>query len=215
MHACSQLGFFMHMCVCDLELHSFSFSLTSNLLPHFSVLSLTLLRSLSITFAYATGWLAHWHSFADRSPFLSLPFSVFLFHRLPSNGVASLLSNSALSVRREQRREQYRQVREHMRRDDGLMQACGWSVPPRIKQVAPRHLSPFFPHLCSSCWVVEALVALLWKAMFEEILVKQESEEQAKWDYIIQSSSWENEGEDEDFLRLICAVAIFILFYLR
>ncbi|XP_058265827.1 C-Jun-amino-terminal kinase-interacting protein 3 isoform X13 [Hemibagrus wyckioides] len=42
--------------------------------------------------------------------------------------------DSALSVRREQRREQYRQVREHMRRDDGLMQACGWSVPPRFKQ---------------------------------------------------------------------------------
>uniref|UniRef100_A0AAR2JBA6 C-Jun-amino-terminal kinase-interacting protein 3 n=1 Tax=Pygocentrus nattereri TaxID=42514 RepID=A0AAR2JBA6_PYGNA len=56
--------------------------------------------------------------------------------RLPSNGVASLLSDSALSARREQRREQYRQVREHMRRDDGLVQACGWSVPPRFKQVA-------------------------------------------------------------------------------
>uniref|UniRef100_A0A8B9LPI6 Mitogen-activated protein kinase 8 interacting protein 3 n=1 Tax=Astyanax mexicanus TaxID=7994 RepID=A0A8B9LPI6_ASTMX len=44
--------------------------------------------------------------------------------------------DTALSARREQRREQYRQVREHMRRDDGLMQACGWSVPPRFKQVA-------------------------------------------------------------------------------
>ncbi|XP_046721636.1 C-Jun-amino-terminal kinase-interacting protein 3 isoform X18 [Silurus meridionalis] len=58
----------------------------------------------------------------------------FFPEELPSNGVASLLSDSALSVRREQRREQYRQVREHMRRDDGLMQACGWSVPPRFKQ---------------------------------------------------------------------------------
>ncbi|KAK3553136.1 hypothetical protein QTP86_031714 [Hemibagrus guttatus] len=58
----------------------------------------------------------------------------FFSEELPSNGVASLLSDSALSVRREQRREQYRQVREHMRRDDGLMQACGWSVPPRFKQ---------------------------------------------------------------------------------
>lgn len=55
--------------------------------------------------------------------------------RLASNGVASLLSDSALLARREQRREQYRQVREHMRRDDGIMQACGWSVPSRIKQV--------------------------------------------------------------------------------
>uniref|UniRef100_A0AAY4C5F0 C-Jun-amino-terminal kinase-interacting protein 3 n=1 Tax=Denticeps clupeoides TaxID=299321 RepID=A0AAY4C5F0_9TELE len=48
--------------------------------------------------------------------------------------------DSALSVRREQRREQYRQVREHMRRDDSLMQACGWSVPPRFKQLTPNHL---------------------------------------------------------------------------
>lgn len=46
--------------------------------------------------------------------------------------------DTALSARREQRREQYRQVREHMRRDDGLMQACGWSVPPRFKQTAPQ-----------------------------------------------------------------------------
>uniref|UniRef100_A0A7N6BW96 C-Jun-amino-terminal kinase-interacting protein 3 n=1 Tax=Anabas testudineus TaxID=64144 RepID=A0A7N6BW96_ANATE len=42
--------------------------------------------------------------------------------------------DSAMLARREQRREQYRQVREHMRRDDGIMQACGWSVPSRIKQ---------------------------------------------------------------------------------
>ncbi|KAM9456978.1 C-Jun-amino-terminal kinase-interacting protein 3 isoform 3-T3 [Clarias gariepinus] len=62
----------------------------------------------------------------------------FFPEELPSNGVASLLSDSALSVRREQRREQYRQVREHMRRDDGLMQACGWSVPPRFKQTGPQ-----------------------------------------------------------------------------
>ncbi|KAG9264281.1 C-Jun-amino-terminal kinase-interacting protein 3 isoform X6 [Astyanax mexicanus] len=60
----------------------------------------------------------------------------FFPEELPSNGVASLLSDTALSARREQRREQYRQVREHMRRDDGLMQACGWSVPPRFKQTA-------------------------------------------------------------------------------
>uniref|UniRef100_A0A8C1PN39 C-Jun-amino-terminal kinase-interacting protein 3 n=1 Tax=Cyprinus carpio TaxID=7962 RepID=A0A8C1PN39_CYPCA len=44
--------------------------------------------------------------------------------------------DSALCTRREQRREQYRQVREHMRRKDGPMQTCGWSVPPRLKQVS-------------------------------------------------------------------------------
>ncbi|XP_026215030.1 C-Jun-amino-terminal kinase-interacting protein 3 isoform X9 [Anabas testudineus] len=58
----------------------------------------------------------------------------FFPEELASNGVASLLSDSAMLARREQRREQYRQVREHMRRDDGIMQACGWSVPSRIKQ---------------------------------------------------------------------------------
>ncbi|KAK7939720.1 hypothetical protein WMY93_003046 [Mugilogobius chulae] len=58
----------------------------------------------------------------------------FFPEELASNGVASLLSDSALMTRREQRREQYRQVREHMRRDDGIMQACGWSVPSRFKQ---------------------------------------------------------------------------------
>ncbi|XP_029692213.1 C-Jun-amino-terminal kinase-interacting protein 3 isoform X6 [Takifugu rubripes] len=58
----------------------------------------------------------------------------FFPEELASNGVASLLSDSAVLARREQRREQYRQVREHMRRDDGIMQACGWSVPSRLKQ---------------------------------------------------------------------------------
>ncbi|XDV13394.1 hypothetical protein PO909_001806 [Leuciscus waleckii] len=58
----------------------------------------------------------------------------FLPEEMPSNGVASLLSDSALCTRREQRREQYRQVREHMRRKDGPMQTCGWSVPSRFKQ---------------------------------------------------------------------------------
>ncbi|KAA0705861.1 C-Jun-amino-terminal kinase-interacting protein 3 [Triplophysa tibetana] len=58
----------------------------------------------------------------------------FMPEEMPSNGVASLLSDSAICTRREQRREQYRQVREHMRRKDGPMQTCGWSVPSRLKQ---------------------------------------------------------------------------------
>ncbi|XP_040918129.1 C-Jun-amino-terminal kinase-interacting protein 3 isoform X7 [Toxotes jaculatrix] len=58
----------------------------------------------------------------------------FFPEELASNGVASLLSDSAMLARREQRREQYRQVREHMRRDDGIMQTCGWSVPSRFRQ---------------------------------------------------------------------------------
>ncbi|XP_056607810.1 C-Jun-amino-terminal kinase-interacting protein 3 isoform X9 [Triplophysa dalaica] len=58
----------------------------------------------------------------------------FMPEEMPSNGVASLLNDSAVCTRREQRREQYRQVREHMRRKDGPMQTCGWSVPSRLKQ---------------------------------------------------------------------------------
>lgn len=58
----------------------------------------------------------------------------FFPEELASNGVASLLSDSVMLARREQRREQYRQVREHVRRDDGIMQTCGWSVPSRFKQ---------------------------------------------------------------------------------
>ncbi|XP_035122374.3 C-Jun-amino-terminal kinase-interacting protein 3 isoform X19 [Callithrix jacchus] len=41
------------------------------------------------------------------------------------------------SARREQKREQYRQVREHVRNDDGRLQACGWSLPAKYKQLSP------------------------------------------------------------------------------
>ncbi|XP_077305312.1 C-Jun-amino-terminal kinase-interacting protein 3 isoform X4 [Lithobates pipiens] len=43
----------------------------------------------------------------------------------------------ASSARREQKREQYRQVREHVRNDDGRLQACGWSLPAKYKQLSP------------------------------------------------------------------------------
>uniref|UniRef100_A0AAR2LBE9 C-Jun-amino-terminal kinase-interacting protein 3 n=1 Tax=Pygocentrus nattereri TaxID=42514 RepID=A0AAR2LBE9_PYGNA len=87
--------------------------------------------------------------------------------KLPSNGVASLLSDSALSARREQRREQYRQVREHMRRDDGLVQACGWSVPPRFKQVVP----PSLP-LPSTLWCAAGVDLTGWRTSSQEIFRK-------------------------------------------
>ncbi|XP_067317424.1 C-Jun-amino-terminal kinase-interacting protein 3 isoform X10 [Anolis sagrei] len=41
------------------------------------------------------------------------------------------------TARREQKREQYRQVREHVRNDDGRLQACGWSLPAKYKQLSP------------------------------------------------------------------------------
>lgn len=46
-----------------------------------------------------------------------------------------LPSECTSSARREQKREQYRQVREHVRNDDGRLQACGWSLPAKYKQV--------------------------------------------------------------------------------
>ncbi|XP_067286848.1 C-Jun-amino-terminal kinase-interacting protein 4 isoform X2 [Pseudorasbora parva] len=35
--------------------------------------------------------------------------------------------------RREQKRAQYRQVKDHVQKEDGRMQACGWSLPPKYK----------------------------------------------------------------------------------
>ncbi|XP_048465625.1 C-Jun-amino-terminal kinase-interacting protein 3 [Rhincodon typus] len=41
------------------------------------------------------------------------------------------------TTRRELKREQYRQVRDHVRNDDGRLQACGWSLPAKYKQLSP------------------------------------------------------------------------------
>ncbi|XP_059835233.1 C-Jun-amino-terminal kinase-interacting protein 3 isoform X2 [Hypanus sabinus] len=41
------------------------------------------------------------------------------------------------NARRELKREQYRQVRDHVRNDDGRLQACGWSLPAKYKQLSP------------------------------------------------------------------------------
>lgn len=60
-------------------------------------------------------------------------------HRLLTFNTCNLLflspSDCTSSARREQKREQYRQVREHVRNDDGRLQACGWSLPAKYKQV--------------------------------------------------------------------------------
>lgn len=66
---------------------------------------------------------------------LPQPSVSVLNRRLRSKAVASLLSDCTSSARREQKREQYRQVREHVRNDDGRLQACGWSLPAKYKQV--------------------------------------------------------------------------------
>lgn len=54
----------------------------------------------------------------------------------------SLSSDCTSTARREQKREQYRQVREHVRNDDGRLQACGWSLPAKYKQVGRASFLP-------------------------------------------------------------------------
>ncbi|XP_059509584.1 C-Jun-amino-terminal kinase-interacting protein 4 isoform X2 [Stegostoma tigrinum] len=43
-------------------------------------------------------------------------------------------SENTSAIRREQKREQYRQVKAHVQKDDGRIQAYGWSLPPKFKQ---------------------------------------------------------------------------------
>uniref|UniRef100_A0A8C4TIS3 C-Jun-amino-terminal kinase-interacting protein 4 n=1 Tax=Erpetoichthys calabaricus TaxID=27687 RepID=A0A8C4TIS3_ERPCA len=42
---------------------------------------------------------------------------------------------ASLASRREQKRAQYRQVKAHVQKDDGRVQAYGWSLPQRYKQI--------------------------------------------------------------------------------
>ncbi|KAJ6660313.1 hypothetical protein lerEdw1_017736 [Lerista edwardsae] len=44
-------------------------------------------------------------------------------------------SEASLASRREQKREQYRQVKAHVQKEDGRIQAFGWSLPQKYKQV--------------------------------------------------------------------------------
>ncbi|XP_028935720.1 C-Jun-amino-terminal kinase-interacting protein 4 isoform X2 [Ornithorhynchus anatinus] len=45
-------------------------------------------------------------------------------------------TEASLASRREQKREQYRQVRAHVQKEDGRVQAFGWSLPQKYKQAA-------------------------------------------------------------------------------
>ncbi|XP_045155875.1 C-Jun-amino-terminal kinase-interacting protein 4 isoform X5 [Echinops telfairi] len=44
-------------------------------------------------------------------------------------------TEASLASRREQKREQYRQVKAHVQKEDGRVQAYGWSLPQKYKQV--------------------------------------------------------------------------------
>ncbi|XP_069050544.1 C-Jun-amino-terminal kinase-interacting protein 4 isoform X2 [Lepisosteus oculatus] len=43
------------------------------------------------------------------------------------------IDSGNLASRREQKRAQYRQVKDHVQKDDGRIQACGWSLPQKYK----------------------------------------------------------------------------------
>ncbi|KAM5135324.1 C-Jun-amino-terminal kinase-interacting protein 4 isoform 2-T2 [Mantella aurantiaca] len=45
-------------------------------------------------------------------------------------------NEAALASRREQKREQYRQVKAHVQKEDGRIQAFGWSLPQKYKPLA-------------------------------------------------------------------------------
>ncbi|XP_039572408.1 C-Jun-amino-terminal kinase-interacting protein 4 isoform X4 [Passer montanus] len=45
-------------------------------------------------------------------------------------------TEASLASRREQKREQYRQVKAHVQKEDGRVQAFGWSLPQKYKQMA-------------------------------------------------------------------------------
>ena len=55
------------------------------------------------------------------------------FHR---SSTASGGSESKRSTKATERKEQYRQVRAHVKKDDGRMQAYGWSLPAQKSSVA-------------------------------------------------------------------------------
>lgn len=49
--------------------------------------------------------------------------------------MSSFRTEASLASRREQKREQYRQVKAHVQKEDGRVQAFGWSLPQKYKQV--------------------------------------------------------------------------------
>ncbi|KAI5730687.1 hypothetical protein M8J76_016427 [Diaphorina citri] len=53
-----------------------------------------------------------------------------------------LCSEKVATRRANERREQYRQVRAHVRKDDGRLQAYGWSLPAKLTSTPPVHPLP-------------------------------------------------------------------------
>lgn len=50
-------------------------------------------------------------------------------------------SEKAKKEREKERREQYKQVRAHVKKDDGRMQAYGWSLPAKFTSHAQKDIS--------------------------------------------------------------------------
>lgn len=51
------------------------------------------------------------------------------------------MSEKAKKEREKERREQYKQVRAHVKKDDGRLQAYGWSLPAKFQAVPNRESS--------------------------------------------------------------------------
>lgn len=49
----------------------------------------------------------------------------------------SSTSEKAKKEREKERKEQYKQVRAHVKKDDGRMQAYGWSLPAKFQPQVP------------------------------------------------------------------------------
>ncbi|PKU33168.1 c-jun-amino-terminal kinase-interacting protein 4 [Limosa lapponica baueri] len=61
-------------------------------------------------------------------------------------------TEASLASRREQKREQYRQVKAHVQKEDGRVQAFGWSLPQKYKQDQQKELK-HQEELSSLVWI--------------------------------------------------------------
>ncbi|XP_069129928.1 C-Jun-amino-terminal kinase-interacting protein 4-like isoform X7 [Argopecten irradians] len=57
------------------------------------------------------------------------------------------MSEKAKKEREKERREQYKQVRAHVKKDDGRLQAYGWSLPAKFQPALPNRETPSKSHV--------------------------------------------------------------------
>ena len=59
--------------------------------------------------------------------------TVLLTITMPKTCCRCSMTDKARRERERERREQYKQVRAHVKKDDGRMQAYGWSLPAKVQ----------------------------------------------------------------------------------